>query len=193
MGTERDQYKNSARIKDGASQGRGMRSRWERLLDFTQGASGGTMQSRVLRDSAGVLAVGLATAGLLYGITMLARPHIDERADLYALNRPAAYTFVDDEGQVIGHHGPVVGDRVKLTELPPYVPAAFLAMEDRNFYAHSGVDPRGLLRAFITNFREGEEVQGGSTVTQQLVKILFLTPERTYERKFRELGGAWTL
>jgi penicillin-binding protein 1A len=66
-------------------------------------------------------------------------------------------------------------------------------MEDRNFYAHEGVDPRGLLRALVTNFRAKDTVAGGSTITQQLVKILFLTPERTYERKFRELGGAWTL
>jgi penicillin-binding protein 1A len=194
MGNKRDEFKDSANIKGSETQTGGFRSRWDKFVDRARGQfTAGSMSIRMARDSAGVLAMGLATAGLLYGVTMLARPHIDEKADLFALNRPAAYTFVDTEGQVIGHHGPIVGERVKLAELPKYLPAAFMAMEDRNFYAHEGVDPRGLLRALVTNFEARDNVAGGSTITQQLVKILFLTPERTYERKFRELGGAWTL
>jgi len=63
--------------------------------------------------------------------------------------------------------------------MPDYLPAAFIAMEDRNFYSHRGFDPRGLLRACGTNWRAGRTVQGGSTITQQTVKIVFLSQERT--------------
>ena len=153
----------------------------------------GSMKRRVLKESASVLAIGLVASGLAYGGVMLARPSIDQRADLYALNRPPSFTFVDNDGQVLGHHGPFVGERIKLSEMPDYLPAAFLAMEDRTFYHHGGVDPKGLARALVANLEAGDTVAGGSTITQQLVKILFLTPERTFTRKFRELGGAWTL
>src|SRR5476649_20769 len=77
--------------------------------------------------------------------------------------------------------------------MPSYLPAAFIAMEDRNFYSHHGFDPRGLLRALWTNYRAGHTVQGGSTITQQTVKIVFLSQERTLKRKFDELKYAAAL
>src|SRR5205823_12472060 len=70
--------------------------------------------------------------------------------------------------------------------MSPYLPQAVIATEDRRFYSHFGVDPIGLVRAAVTNFRARHIVQGGSTITQQLAKVLFLTPERNLARKIRE-------
>ncbi len=75
---------------------------------------------------------------------------------------------------------------VSLSELPPYVTKAFLAAEDAGFYQQGGVDPLGILRAAIKNIEAGHIVQGGSTITQQVVKSLLLTPRRTFSRKLKE-------
>lgn len=120
-------------------------------------------------------------------------PKLDLTKDLYTVNRPVAFTFVDASGNVVGHRGAVVGDRLKLNEMPPYLPAAFIAMEDRSFYENQGIDIRGLVRAMWTNFRAGHIVQGGSTITQQTAKIVFLNPKRTYSRKLVELFDAAAL
>jgi penicillin-binding protein 1A len=178
----------------GETSARDHRSPLKSILDTIRGTmAGGSIQRRVLTEGATVLAVGLLTAGAIYGAILTVRPTIDQGADLYALNRPASFTFVDRNGGLLGHAGPNVGERLKLSEMPPYLPAAFLAMEDRNFYRHTGIDPKGLLRAIAIDIKAGKAVAGGSTITQQLVKVLFLTPERTMTRKLRELGGAWTL
>ena len=74
--------------------------------------------------------------------------------------------------------------------MPAYLPAAFLAMEDRRFFEHGGVDYRGVLRALYVNAAAGRTVQGGSTITQQLAKMLFLSRERTMARKLEEMAMA---
>lgn len=76
---------------------------------------------------------------------------------------------------------------VKLADVPDVFLKALLATEDTRFYSHRGLDYRGIARAFIRNIRAGKVVEGGSTLTQQLAKILFLTPERSYLRKFKEM------
>ncbi len=118
---------------------------------------------------------------------------LDLSKDLYAVNRPIAFTFLDAAGNEVGHRGAIIGKRLTLEQMPAYLPAAFIAMEDRNFYNHGGFDPKGLARALWTNFRAGHTVQGGSTITQQTVKIVFLTQERTLNRKFEELLDATRL
>lgn len=90
------------------------------------------------------------------------------------------------DGTVLTERGSFYGDAARIHELPRYVPLAVVAIEDRRFYSHFGIDPIGLARAFYTNYKAGRVVQGGSTLTQQLAKNLFLKPERTYERKFQE-------
>jgi len=120
-------------------------------------------------------------------------PPLDMTKDLYAVNRPIAFTFLDAAGHEVGHRGALIGKRLTLEQMPAYLPAAFIAMEDRNFYSHRGFDIRGLTRAMWTNFRAGHVVQGGSTITQQTVKIVFLTQKRTLSRKLDELMDAAVL
>ncbi len=103
-----------------------------------------------------------------------------------AARRPSI-TLVTTDGQILASYGDLYGKPVNLDELPPYLPDALLATEDRRFYSHFGVDPRGLLRAIVTNIEAGHLVQGGSTITQQLAKNVFLTPDRTVRRKGQEL------
>ena len=82
---------------------------------------------------------------------------------------------------------------MRLEQLPPYLPNAVIAIEDRRFRSHFGVDPIGLMRAAYTNFTSGRVSQGGSTLTQQLAKNLFLEPDRTIKRKIQELVLAFWL
>lgn len=89
-------------------------------------------------------------------------------------------------GSTLAEQGSFNGDDVRISDLPDYVPNALLAIEDHRFRSHYGVDPIGVLRALYTNYRAGRLVQGGSTLTQQLAKNLFLTPDRTIERKLQE-------
>jgi penicillin-binding protein 1A len=76
---------------------------------------------------------------------------------------------------------------ISLERVPPMVQQAFLAAEDANFYYHPGVDFLGMLRAFLSNWNAGRKLQGGSTITQQVIKYLLLTPEKSYRRKLQEV------
>ncbi len=95
-------------------------------------------------------------------------------------------TLLDDQGKLIARRGLTQGAMIDVSELPKYVPDAFIAIEDRRFRDHLGVDPVGLVRAASENMSAGHVVQGGSTLTQQLAKNLFLDPQRTFERKAQE-------
>ena len=96
-------------------------------------------------------------------------------------------TVLDRHGQEIGVHGQDRGAPVTADALPQHVVQAFVATEDRNFFHHVGVNPIAILRALMVNVREGGVAQGGSTITQQLVKNLILTPEQTLKRKAQEM------
>jgi membrane peptidoglycan carboxypeptidase len=102
-------------------------------------------------------------------------------------------TFVDRNGHVILREGAQNAPPVDLASLPPYVAQAFIAIEDRRFYDHLGVDFGGMMRAGAENIRAGRVVQGGSTITQQLAKNLFLTNERSWRRKAQEIMLAFWL
>ncbi|MDO1558870.1 PBP1A family penicillin-binding protein [Brevundimonas sp. 2R-24] len=101
--------------------------------------------------------------------------------------RRPAITYLDRNGALIGVRGSQQSAPVDLDALPDYVPAAFIAIEDRRFYHHPGFDPIGMVRAMAANMRAGRIVQGGSTLTQQLAKNLFLTPDQTMKRKIQEI------
>ena len=106
---------------------------------------------------------------------------------LAAVTRTPALQILDNQGQPLSHQGNFQGDFVKAEDLPDHVRHAILATEDRRFYDHIGFDPIGIMRAMIANFRAKGAVQGGSTLTQQVAKNLFLTPQKTLRRKVQEL------
>ena len=139
------------------------------------------------------LAIPVALLWLLPSFLIWSAPTLNLDKDLYAVNRPVAFTFIDANGHVAGHRGAIVGERLKLGEMPSYLPAAFIAMEDRSFYENQGIDIRGLVRAMWENMRAGHVVAGGSTITQQTAKIVFLSPRRTFSRKTEELFDAAAL
>lgn len=105
---------------------------------------------------------------------------------LDAVRRPSL-TLQDRSGQIFATFGDVVGDSLRLNEMSPTLPAALVAVEDRRFWHHPGIDPIGMARAAYVNVTHGRLVQGGSTLTQQVAKTLFLTNARTIRRKIQEL------
>ncbi|MGD9980172.1 MAG: PBP1A family penicillin-binding protein [Hyphomonadaceae bacterium] len=110
--------------------------------------------------------------------------------DLWEARGGQSITFLDRNGHVILREGAQNAPPVDLATLPPYVAQAFIAIEDRRFYDHFGVDLGGMMRAGAENLRAGRVVQGGSTITQQLAKNLFLTNERSWRRKAQEIAMA---
>lgn len=117
-------------------------------------------------------------------------PQVPDKEALWSLGRPPGVTFVGPDGQVVGRRGPRHGAPARLGELPQHVPLAFLAIEDRRFYQHGAMDARGALRALAVNLKAGHTVQGGSTISQQLARNLFLAPDQTLRRKVQEIALA---
>ncbi len=106
---------------------------------------------------------------------------------------PPSITLTDDGGAPIARRGAVIGRPVDAADLPAHVRNAFLGIEDRGFYSHWGISPRGIARAAWSNFGAGGVRQGGSTITQQLAKNAFLDSDRTAARKIREMMIAFWL
>ncbi len=107
--------------------------------------------------------------------------------------RKASVTLTDADGREITTYGDIYGDPLRLADVPPYLVQAIVATEDRRFFAHLGFDPVALVRAVVANVRAGRVRQGGSTLTQQLAKNVFLKPDRTLRRKVQELLLAFWL
>lgn len=109
---------------------------------------------------------------------------------LPAIQREPQITYLDRTGGLAGTRGGRYAPPVDIAKMPKHVPAAFVAIEDRRFYEHNGFDPRGIARAIVTGIEAGRATQGASTITQQLARNLFLSQERTLERKATELAYA---
>lgn len=125
---------------------------------------------------------GVAVAGLVaYEGSQL--PPIDQIA---VPKRPPNIAILASDGSLLANRGDTGGANVRIRELPTYVPNAFVAIEDRRFRSHLGIDPIGIFRALFSNIVLHRSTQGGSTLTQQLAKNLFLTQERTVHRKIQE-------
>jgi penicillin-binding protein 1A len=137
----------------------------------------------------GYWAVVLGLWGIigLVGVFALIILNLPPIASLEIPKRPPSIEIVALDGRTLATRGEMHGATVTLKELPPYLPRAFLAIEDRRFYRHYGIDPFGLLRAAAANLLHFGVSQGGSTITQQLAKNLFLTQNRTLWRKLQEM------
>jgi len=121
--------------------------------------------------------------GVFVGYFALTLP---DTSELTRAERRPSVTILAADGSLLTTFGDLFGRPLSLKEMSPYLPKAVIATEDRRFYSHFGVDPIGLARAVFANLAAGRIVQGGSTITQQLAKNLFLTPERSFARKIQE-------
>ena len=131
----------------------------------------------------------LAVWGVIFLVVFFAvfARGLPDTSSLYNVDRQPSITYLDRNGALIATRGTQMAPPADLDSLPDYVPAAFIAIEDRRFYHHPGFDPIGMSRAMVRNLRAGRVVQGGSTLTQQLAKNLFLTPDQNMRRKVQEL------
>ncbi|MDB5440876.1 MAG: penicillin-binding protein [Caulobacteraceae bacterium] len=127
-----------------------------------------------------MIAIIAAATVLLQALSLPSLPNLP------AITREPQITYLDRTGAVIGIRGGRFAPPVDLAKLPAYVPAAFVAIEDRRFYDHEGFDPVGMARALVADLSQGKR-EGASTITQQLARNLFLSPEQTAERKAKEL------
>ncbi len=125
-----------------------------------------------------MLASGLIIA--YYAVTL-------PRATKLAASGEPPIVLTTTDGRIVATRGRMQGPPIRLSDMPPYLPKAVVATEDRRFYSHFGIDIWGILRAAYADLRAGEIVQGGSTITQQTAKNLYLGPERTFGRKIQEV------
>ena len=160
-------------------------------FSFGRGGFGGsgdgaqrTPLQRLLYWSAVVAVWGIIFLVVFFAVFARGLP---DTSSLYDVDRQPSITYLDRNGALIAVRGSQHAPPADLDALPDYVPAAFVAIEDRRFYHHPGFDPVGMLRAISANMRAGRVVQGGSTITQQLAKNLFLTPDQNMKRKVQEL------
>ncbi len=161
-----------------------LKDRWNALSSFVARfrLTGGR---RVLNE---VLSEGMTIGmGGLAVMFVLALPAFNEFDESRFAQGKFAVKFLDRNGVEIGSRGLLHNDSVPLEEIPDTLIKATLATEDRRFFEHFGIDIFGTARALIENARANEVVQGGSTLTQQLAKNLFLSSERSFERKLKEL------
>lgn len=131
--------------------------------------------------------LGSVSAYLYWQSLYRGMPNLPATAELWEANREAAIEFLDVNGDTIAIRGPRYGRAINIDELPPHVPRAFIAAEDKRFYLHDGADTQAMARAAWSNFTSGRTVSGASTLTQQLVKNLVLSPEQTLKRKVQEI------
>jgi penicillin-binding protein 1A len=152
-----------------------------------KGRAGSRIGARLSRLLYWCLVLGLWGAIGLVGAVVWAGAHLPAIQSLEIPKRPPTIEIVGADGSMLARRGEMAGANVSLKDLPPYLPNAFIAIEDRRFYSHYGVDPIGILRAAVANLLRRGVSQGGSTLTQQLAKNLFLTQERTMQRKLQEV------
>ncbi len=130
----------------------------------------------------GPLGLALLIAGLIWYLSL-------DLADLQRVSynqRQPEITLQDHAGATFASFGDSYGEYLTLAQISPWLPKAVVAIEDRRFYQHPGIDPIGIGRAFVRNVRAGRVIEGGSTISQQLAKMAFLTPERSFLRKIKE-------
>ena len=133
------------------------------------------------------LVICLWTAIGIGGMLFYYAMSLPDTSGLWNVAHAPSLSILADDGETLSHRGDMRGGMVLTSDLPTYVSQAVIATEDQRFYWHFGVDPIGLVRAAWQNYRAGYIVQGGSTITQQLAKNVFLTADRTLNRKIQEM------
>ncbi|MBF1989292.1 transglycosylase domain-containing protein [Fischerella thermalis] len=131
------------------------------------------------------LGVSGGVAAVCYGIWSIDQT-LPNKTELTAVVREQTLTIKAADGTILQQQGEATREQLKLEEIPDKFKKAFIASEDRRFYKHDGVDAQGIVRAVLNNLRSQNVVEGGSTITQQLARILFLKQERTIWRKLKE-------
>ena len=139
-----------------------------------------------LRVVGTIAATVVVTFLMMWNSLFALMPVLPDKESLWTLNREPAVEFIDAKGQTIAVRGPRYGRAVTLEGLPKHVVDAFIGAEDKRFREHTGVDMWAIVRAMLANLQAGRTVEGASTITQQLVKNLFLTPDQTLKRKAQE-------
>ena len=154
-----------------------------------QGGKGGKGAQRTPLQAAIYWGLVVGVWGLIAIVAFFAvfATNLPDTSKMFDVTRQPSITYLDRSGAFIAVRGSQFSPPVDLDTLPKYVPAAFIAIEDRRFYHHFGFDIWGMGRSLITNLRAGHTVQGASTITQQLARNLFLTPDQTIRRKAQEL------
>lgn len=132
------------------------------------------------------LGVGGGIIAFNYGIESIDRT-LPDKAELKAVVREQTLTIKAADGTILQQQGEATREQLRLEQIPDTLRRAFIASEDRRFEQHSGVDAQGIVRAVLNNLRSQDVVEGGSTITQQLARILFLKQERTIWRKLKEV------
>ena len=138
----------------------------------------------LIRLVPGFIVMGLTLWAILFFVFA---PKLPDTSTLWEESASPAITLLDEQDRVIGTRGGAGLRPIRLSELPNYLGQAVIAIEDKRFYDHFGLDVIGFARAIITNIKAGAIRQGGSTITQQLAKNLFLSHERSLKRKLEEL------
>jgi penicillin-binding protein 1A len=158
-------------------------------FSFGRGNGGGEKPARTPLQRVLYWGAVLGVWGAIFLVVFFAvfARDLPDTSTLYNVDRQPSITYLDRNGALIAVRGTQQAPPADLDALPDYVPAAFIAIEDRRFYHHPGFDPIGMSRAMVSNMRAGRVVQGGSTLTQQLAKNLFLSPDQNMKRKVQEL------
>jgi penicillin-binding protein 1A len=137
--------------------------------------------------------LGLAGAGGIFALYLWASQDLPSITKVSDYRPPQVTTVYARDGSVMGYFFREKRFLVNIEQMPPHLPMAFLAAEDARFFKHPGIDLKAIMRAFLKNLLSGSPREGGSTITQQVVKRLLLTPERSYERKLKEAILAYRL
>ncbi|MEL7245892.1 MAG: transglycosylase domain-containing protein, partial [Cyanobacteria bacterium J06573_2] len=138
------------------------------------------------------LGVSGSIMAVSYGVWSIDKT-LPSRDQLSAASREKTLTIKAGNGAILYQQGEATREKLKIKQIPDKLQQAFIASEDRRFKEHSGIDPRGILRAATSNLRSQDVVQGGSTITQQLARILFLNRNKTVNRKLQEVRLAQKL
>ena len=140
-----------------------------------------------------ILACGLLGIGSIAALYFYIKPGLPDVSTLKTVQLQTPMQVFSQDGKLISQFGEKRRIPITIDEVPPLMIKAFLATEDNRFYSHPGIDPIGIVRAATVMIMTGERKQGASTITQQVARNFFLTREKTFTRKFKEIFLAWDI